>query len=209
MTSTITAASPRLRSPGIGIGWMLWRQHRLWMTALMLYLAVLSVLAHEGLAARIDALWATLLFAPLMCGGFGILCAFVALDVRSSASGVPAYLLVLPVKSRTFVGWTFLYGVTIAAAAWICLDVGVLIPINTHAHSTWDRVVADGLGRAAQMAVAMAVAWYPVGRSRGGLAIGAMLLAWAGIVIGEQVALSFRIAPWEISATHLAIIGCC
>src|SRR5947209_15866698 len=117
-----------MRSPALTIGWALWRRHRRGLSALLAWLAGVSVL-YRALPAG-DLAWlagaACVPFAaaiPYLLAAFSF--GFEA-DVAARASGYPRRMFTLPVRTATLVAWPMLYGAAVVACTWLVLARFVL-----------------------------------------------------------------------------------
>src|SRR5947207_11832717 len=132
-----------MRSPALALVWHLWWPHRWGVATFLAYLLGLLVAAH-GLAAA-DPATADVremigaASIPLLLGLLYLMAVFAHpdADVAATRSGYPAYLLLLPVRTRDLVLWPMLSGTTGVALGWIVPARFILRPVRVPAPASW------------------------------------------------------------------------
>src|SRR6185503_17859019 len=109
-------------SPAPGIGWIIWRRHRLGLNVVMAIIAaaILSSQFVPRTAHGTESLLALTIIPLSMC-----LMYLLAItinpdaDIASTGSSYPAHMLTLPVRSRDLVLWPMMFGGLAVSTGWV------------------------------------------------------------------------------------------
>jgi hypothetical protein len=162
-----------MHSPALALSWQLWGRHRWGLSAVLLYCLTTALVFNalpagtleprHGLLVSFQFIIAVIYVAAVFAYGFES-----PLEVR--ASGFPARLFTLPVRTSVLVAWPMLQGmgtVALLVVAWAYL---VLRPSGT-----WVSLQYTALAAAAFVAVLQALLWLPFG------------LPWARVIVAFLV----------------------
>ena len=154
-------------SPAWGLAWFCWRRRRIGVIAIIAYAVALAAL---GQAVPMSKHAAEIALIPLAWGLFYLLSGVMGADadLASPESAFPAHMMILPLSSRSLVGWLLLFGIAPIALLWIFCAQFVLRPMGVAAPVGWPAVALCAI-----VATAQALAWTPLPfrYSRGILAI--------------------------------------
>jgi hypothetical protein len=133
-------------------------------------------------------------------------------DFGSKNSGFPTHMLVLPMRTRSLVGWPMFHGIATSACLWWLVTGLVLMPGGLHAPILWPAVLF-----AASTVWVQALAWspFPSPWIRAPLVMLAivpiaLLAVWAGMEGHNRVIISFISAigiVWAIVAYAVGVHG--
>src|SRR4051794_12778736 len=123
--------------PACGIGWCLWRRHRLGLSALAFAFLAVGAL-YRALPAGEARNWAPL--TTLLLFGFLYLAAIFAspeADLAGRPTAYPSGMLTLPVPTRDLVLWPMLFGAIALAGAWVVFAGLILAPLGAGLPLWW------------------------------------------------------------------------
>src|SRR5437868_14217132 len=129
-----------MRSPALGIAWLLWRRNRWGFIALLASGSSLALMTRAwpstSAAVRLQLFAAAL---PLIFGLLYLMAAFAysEADLAATVSGFPRSMLLLPVRTSELVFWPMFAGCFTIGLAWIALARWILIPIGMHVPVGW------------------------------------------------------------------------
>src|SRR4051812_31271860 len=129
-----------MKSPALGIAWLLWRRNCWVVAAFMAYGAVVALFTALWPAA--SGVMRVQIFAAVLPLFFGLLYlaatfSYPEADIMAAPSGFPRSLLLLPVRTGELVLWPMLYGTMTIALAWSAIARLILIPNGMPAPVGW------------------------------------------------------------------------
>src|SRR5712692_10551727 len=118
----------------LAIAWVLWREHRWTLLAIVGYLLV-AVIVSAVVPAHVSPGVAPVIFGPMTVPMVGVLLCFLGAfsygldpqDVVARQSCFPPRLFTLPVRTRALAGWPMLYGAVAVASLWL-ITAGLILP---------------------------------------------------------------------------------
>jgi hypothetical protein len=144
-----------MTSVALGIAYPLWLRARWMLIGIAVLVAVLAV----GIQLFPDAAEIVvngLLVIPFATIGLLNVVTYGPADLGGRSSAFPGHMLVLPVRTRSLVGWPIVYGALVHASLWIAVAVLVFRPGGVHAPVIW-----PALTFATCIVWIQAVSWMP------------------------------------------------
>jgi hypothetical protein len=191
-----------MRSPALGIAWLLWRRNRWGFIALLGYGSSLVLMTRAwpstSAAVRLQLFAAAL---PLFFGLLHLMAAFAypEADLVAAAPGFPRAMLLLPVRTRELVFWPMLTGCATVALAWIAFARWILIPNGMSVPVGWMAAML-----AALLAWLQALCWSSVGLPYLRLILGLVLLPLLP-ALGDVATLN-GVSPAALTSLYIALI---
>ena len=191
-----------MRPPALIFAWLLWRRHRRGLTAslagvlgLSLCYRVLPPGTEAQFIGELDLVvlsMASLYAVAVFSFGFEA-------DVAARASGFPARLFTLPVRTAVLVRWPLLYGTAAIVLAWVGVGWFVL------RHQRPDAPVwLQALAWAAVLACLQAVVWWPFPLPWARVVVAVLVLA--GFVAVVPVAHEYELTAGQLTALFAGLI---
>ncbi len=142
-------------TPALGIAYSLWMRARWAVAAIAVYLLCLSIAAQLLPGSREPILLAALLLTAAITHLLQVFTLGPS-DLGIRASGYPKHMFVLPMSTRSLVGWPMLIGAATHAGLWILIASLVFIPAGFAAPVVWPAALV-----AAGTAWVQAIGWMP------------------------------------------------
>ena len=144
-----------MTSPALGIAYSLWLRLRWTLIGLLTYLALLAV------AVQFSSTAAPYFMMSLLALAFAIahllnVFTFGPADLGVRALRLPGHMFVLPLTTRSLVGWPMLFGSATHSGLWILVAMLILIPGGLPAPIVWPAALL-----AACTAWVQAIGWSP------------------------------------------------
>jgi hypothetical protein len=200
-----------MTAPALGIAYSIWLRARWSALGIAIYLLGLSIAAQVYAGIREPVLLAALLLTTAITHLIQVFTLGPA-DIGVRASGYPKHMFVLPLATRSLVGWPMLIAAATHAGLWILVATLVFIPAGFAAPRLWPAALF-----AASTAWVQAIGWTPFPTPY--LRVPALALAmtplfglgaWAGMFL-EQSAVSSVVTAgsvvWGLFAYVFAVRG--
>lgn len=195
-----------MRSPTLALSWLTWGRHRYGLAGLALFLFGLCVLhraqtrdfllSQSGIA--VQAISISLAFIYIVYAF-----SYAELGARIHASGFPAWLYTLPVRTFWLVIWPMVSGGLAIAATWVVVARWIF-PADFEVPIVW-----PALGLAVTMAWIQAIDWSPLGGITKGI-VAAVVLGgmWVSLLNGQSHDVALYVVPalWPL-AVVAAVAG--
>jgi hypothetical protein len=187
-----------MSSSALGIGYSMWLHLRWVAIGVAIYLAVVATAVQVVPSPMYVGLFGTLALSSVIAH---MLTAFTLgpSDLGARGSGYPKNMLVLPLRTRSLVGWPMLFGATAIALLWIFVSACILRPSGLETPVLWPAALG-----AAGTAWLQAVSWspFPSPFAR----IPALALAALPIILFGSCAglyMESQMVSWAITAASL------
>jgi hypothetical protein len=166
-----------MHSPAAALAWEFWGRHRFGLAGVAVLLIGFAAYCAAAPVSRTFGFASSVWFAIGLCYVIGVFAYGFEGGLESPASGFPARLFVLPVRTGVLVGWPMLQGTATAALLWLGWDYFVLRPCGVETPAWWAVMLA------AVVATGQAILWLPFG------------LPWLRILVGAAVLSALIRAP--------------
>jgi len=145
-------------SAHLALCWQLWRRRRWAVLVTGIYVAIVSIVCHQG--AAID--WRPSLSLACVPIAFGVLFivagfAYPDSDLAGREASFPTDQFLLPARSTTLVYWPMAFGALAISISWLSFCVFILRPLEIKAPVLWPAVMA-----AAAVTCLQAILWVPL-----------------------------------------------
>jgi hypothetical protein len=144
-----------ITAPALGIAHSMWLRARWAAAGIAIYLFCLTIAAQLFPGSREPMLLAALLLTAAIAHLLQVFTLGPS-DLGIRASGYPKHMFVLPLATRSLVGWPMLLGGATHAALWILVATLVFIPAGFAAPRLWPAALV-----AAGTAWVQAIGWTP------------------------------------------------
>jgi hypothetical protein len=141
--------------PALGIAYSLWIRARWAVVGIAAYLTCLAIAAQLFPGSREPILLAALLVTAAIAHLLQVFTLGPS-DLGVRASGFPKNMFVLPLSTKSLVGWPMLFGAATHAGLWILVATLVFIPTGFAAPVVWPAALV-----AAGTAWVQAIGWMP------------------------------------------------
>jgi hypothetical protein len=144
-----------MNSSAFGISYSMWLRARWAVAGIAIYLLCLAIAAQLFPGAREPILLAALLLTAAITHLLQVFTLGPS-DLGIRASGYPKHMFVLPLPTRSLVGWPMLFGAATHAGLWILVATLVFVPAGFAAPVVWPAALI-----AAGTAWVQAIGWMP------------------------------------------------
>jgi hypothetical protein len=145
-----------MTSPALGIAYSLWLRLRWILAAELVLLTALALTVQSFPAAAPYCQMTSLVLIFLSLAPMLNACTYGPADLGVRAAGFPTQMMVLPLSTRSLVGWPMLYGAVIHASLWALLAILVFIPSGLQLPVFWPATLL-----AAICVWVQAIGWSP------------------------------------------------
>jgi hypothetical protein len=161
----------------LALAWEFWRRHRLGLAGVAALVVGFAAYCAAVPVTRTFGFVSSIWFAMGLCYVIGVFAYGFEGGLESPASGFPARLFVLPVRTGVLVGGPMLQGTAAAVLLWLGWDQLVLRPCGVETPAWWAVMLA------AVVATGQAILWLPFG------------LPWLRILVGAVAFVVLLRAP--------------